>query len=337
MNKRKGVLVSVVITTYHNEKYLPRAIESVLRQSYPEIELIVVDDNPPESRERKATERVMQHYPQAIYLKHSENRNGAAARNTGICAASGEYIAFLDNDDVYFGGHIKKCAEILNRHPECGGVVCGVVKVREGICWERILPETGDFVKQLLFSETALGTGSNLFVRTELVREIGGFDESFLRHQDLEFAVRLYSEKQPFILQEVQIVKGMDGFSNTPDFDRFLAVKRHFMEKFQDKLAKLSEEEVKRYYAGQYSALLYSACVSGNRDKILWTVHRLRTYRNLKQKEILLLVLEKIHLFTMYEGFKRMVKKGKSGRLYREVAAGLASGDQKVLDDMMRG
>lgn len=337
MNRKRHVLVSVIITTYHNEEYLPRAIDSVLGQSYSEIELIVVDDNPPGSRSRQATERLMEGYPQAVYLRHPENRNGAAARNTGIHAATGEYIAFLDNDDVYFRGHIGKCVEILNQHPECGGVVCGVVKVREGICWDRILPVQGEFVKQLFFSETALGTGSNLFVRAELVKAIGGFDESFLRHQDVEFAVRIYSEKPPVILPEVQIVKGMDGFSNTPDFDRFLETKRHFSEKFQDKIEKLSEEESNRYYSSQYSALLYAACVSGQRDKILWTVQKLRNYRKLKKKEVLLLVLQRFHLFFLYERFKRMVKKKKSVKLCKEITANLDSLDQKILFDTMKG
>ena len=94
MEKKKKPLVSVIITTFNNVEYLPRAIESVLHQTYPEIELIVVDDNPPESEARQETEKVMERYPQALYLKHPENRNGAAARNTGIRSAGGEYIAF---------------------------------------------------------------------------------------------------------------------------------------------------------------------------------------------------------------------------------------------------
>ena len=226
MEKKKKPLVSVIITTFNNVEYLPRAIESVLHQTYPEIELIVVDDNPPESEARQETEKVMERYPQALYLKHPENRNGAAARNTGIRSAGGEYIAFLDNDDIYFGDHIRKCVDALEKNPEYGSVLCGVLKVRSGICWEVVLPPSGDMVKALFMSETALGTGSNLFARTHLIRKINGFDESFLRHQDIEFGVRLFSQSKVFRIREIQIVKAMDGFSNAPDFERFLKTKR---------------------------------------------------------------------------------------------------------------
>ena len=258
-------LVSVIITTYHNEKLLNRAVESVLHQTYERIELIVVDDNPPESNARKATEAVMEKYPQAVYLKHSENRNGAAARNTGIRAAKGEYIAFLDNDDVYFSGHVADCVNILEEHPEYGAVLCGVVKVGGGICWDLIPAVTGDAVKELFLRETALGTGSNIFVRTFLVKDIKGFDESFQRHQDVEFCIRLFSKCRTFGLPEVQIVKGMDGFSNIPDFERFLQTKKHFIAKFRGEIEALNEQEQKRYFSGQYSSLLYTACREGNR------------------------------------------------------------------------
>ena len=131
---KKQPLVSVIITTYHNEAYLSRAVKSVLHQTYPAVELIVVDDNQPGTDERRATEAVMEKYPRAVYLKHPENRNGAAARNTGIRAAKGKYIAFLDNDDIYFSTHIACCVRELEDHPDCGAVLCGVVKIRGGCC-----------------------------------------------------------------------------------------------------------------------------------------------------------------------------------------------------------
>ena len=71
---KKQPLVSVIITTYHNEAYLSRAVESVLHQTYPAVELIVVDDNQPGTDERRATEAVMEKYPRAVYLKTATER-----------------------------------------------------------------------------------------------------------------------------------------------------------------------------------------------------------------------------------------------------------------------
>ena len=312
-------------------------MESVLHQTYERIELIVVDDNPPESNARKATEAVMEKYPQAVYLKHSENRNGAAARNTGIRAAKGEYIAFLDNDDVYFSGHVADCVNILEEHPEYGAVLCGVVKVGGGICWDLIPAVTGDAVKELFLRETALGTGSNIFVRTFLVKDIKGFDESFQRHQDVEFCIRLFSKCRTFGLPEVQIVKGMDGFSNIPDFERFLQTKKHFIAKFRGEIEALNEQEQKRYFSGQYSSLLYTACREGNRKQIQWSVSELQKYRNLSGKEYLLVGLSKIHAFFVYEKIKRFIKWGKSGNIYRKVTKNLGEYDSLVFSDILKG
>lgn len=337
MKDKNNLLVSVIITTFHNEEYLSRAIESVLHQTYSDIEVIVVDDNPPNSESRRLTERIMQEYPQVIYIQHSENKNGAAARNTGIQAASGEYIAFLDNDDVYFRHHIASCVKALKEHGECIGVVCGVVKVRAGMCWDVIYPPEGDFVKSLLFSETVLGTGSNLFVKTEYVRRVNGFDESFLRHQDIEFGVRIFSEGSPWILKEIQMVKEMDGYSNTPNYDRFLKTKQHFWTKFQWMIKKMTEEEQKRFYAGQYSALLYSACKEGGKENIVKTIADLVSYRDLNRKERILVWLSRMHLFSFYEAIKKILKKIKSVQNYKKILHELDVYDIETLKNMLRG
>lgn len=337
MSKSAKALVSVIITTFHNEIYLPRAIESVLHQSYPEIELIVVDDNDPGSAARRETERVMQRYPQAVYLRHSENRNGAAARNTGIRAAKGQYIAFLDNDDLYFSDHIASCADALETHPEYGCVLCNVVKICEGLCWDLIRVPEGDMGKNLLFSETALGTGSNLFVRADIVRVIGGFDESFTRHQDVEFGLRLFDQCQGYCIEEVQIVKEMDGFSNRPDFVRFLKTKQHLWDKFRTKLNTLTEQERCRYFAGQYSALLYAACKGGNRQQMEWTVSQIKKFRPMNRKEQLLVLLSNMHLFSAYEGLKKAIKRKRSDQIREEIILGLTEQDRQIFMQALSG
>lgn len=323
-------LVSVIITTYRNETYLPRAIESVLHQTYPNIQLIVVDDNPPNSPARKATEAVMTRYPQAIYLRHSENRNGAAARNTGIAAATGKYIAFLDNDDIYCSDHIDACVRTLSKNPGHGSVVTGVVKICGGLCWERIDPPAEPLGEALLFRETALGTGSNLFLTADLVKSLGGFDTRFTRHQDVEFGLRYFEKDQPAVLPQVQIIKEMDGHSNAPDLTRFLQTKQLLWDTFRNRIDALPEEQRHRYFAGQYSALLYAACKTGNKEQIHTVSTQLQSHRPLNRKERTMVKLTQMGLFSTYETLKRQCKRLSSGKLRKQILSTLSPYDKEV-------
>ena len=99
-----GVEISVVIPSYNSRGGLARSVDSVLKQTFQNFEIIVVDDNNPGTDARRNTEAIMEAYqsnPKVRYLKHEKNKNGAAARNTGIRAAKGRYIAFLDDDDEW--------------------------------------------------------------------------------------------------------------------------------------------------------------------------------------------------------------------------------------------
>lgn len=114
MNNRKCnnlPLVSVVIPTFNRPQYLQRCIESIKNQTYKNIEIIVVDDNNPNTLERRETEKVLSLYKNnsnIIYLKHERNKNGSAARNTGWKFSKGEYITFVDDDDIIYSDKIQK-------------------------------------------------------------------------------------------------------------------------------------------------------------------------------------------------------------------------------------
>ena len=97
-------LVTIVIPTYKRPDQLKRVIDSCLSQTYSNVEIIVVDDNYPETEYRKATEKVMHLYnnKNIKYIKHDKNRNGSAARNTGLANATGKYITFVDDDDILY-------------------------------------------------------------------------------------------------------------------------------------------------------------------------------------------------------------------------------------------
>ncbi len=96
--------VSIVIPTYKRNETLRRAIKSALAQTYPAIEVIVVDDNPPQSAWRAEAEEIFAEFEsdgRLHIVQNEKNIGGAASRNAGILAASNEYVAFLDDDDEY--------------------------------------------------------------------------------------------------------------------------------------------------------------------------------------------------------------------------------------------
>ena len=105
-------LVSVVIPTYNCAHYLPAALESVLAQDYDPMEIIVVDDGSTDE-----TQAVLQRYPEVTCIRQA-NGGLSNARNTGINAARGEWIALLDADDIWPPGKLEEQMQILVAHPE---------------------------------------------------------------------------------------------------------------------------------------------------------------------------------------------------------------------------
>lgn len=110
-------LVSVIITTYKRSELLPRAIDSVLAQSYENIELLVVDDNDPGSEYRKATENLIttrySQEPKVRYIKMPKNSGSCPARAQGVFESKGEYINFLDDDDEFHPTKIEQQMKVF--------------------------------------------------------------------------------------------------------------------------------------------------------------------------------------------------------------------------------
>jgi GT2 family glycosyltransferase len=196
---------SVIVPTYNRGDALGRAIESVLRQELEDLELIVVDDCSTDD-----TESVVESYddPRVRYLRHETNRGGSAARNTGIEHASGEYVAFLDDDDEYHPLKLTRQVECLERRSdEWVAAYCDYTVVRENdspvdlfpsffLRWWRAdsvpHPEGGaELIPQVLSHAFPLGGASTLLVDGDALNELGGFDPEFPRHQDVEFLIRL--------------------------------------------------------------------------------------------------------------------------------------------------
>ncbi len=192
-------MVSVVITTCGRKpEILRRAVESVLRQTYSDWELIVVDDSPREYAFRDDVRRMVEETGEenrrVRYIPHEVNRGACAARNTGLAAAGGEYIAYLDDDDEWLPQklelQVRKAGEA---GPDTALIYCGSFVRVEGM--EETILKKRQYHRGSIFDtlilENYIGSTSFPLMRTECLREIGGFDVSMQSAQDADVWLRL--------------------------------------------------------------------------------------------------------------------------------------------------
>lgn len=184
-------LVSAVITTYNRPSYLQRAVRSVLEQTYDNIELIVVDDHSDTHASDVLSELDFTDLTDFQYVRHGQNRGANAARNTGIQLSSGEYIAFLDDDDRWAPKKIERQIDVfLNATENVGAVYTGLKKVTGNGVRETSPPAVeGDITKALLCNNV-VGSLSVIMTKADLAEEVS-LDERFPSWADLEWYVNL--------------------------------------------------------------------------------------------------------------------------------------------------
>jgi glycosyltransferase involved in cell wall biosynthesis len=180
--------VSVITPCYRDSATLERAIKSVLAQSYPAIEIIVVNDCSPESEE---IESIVARYPKLRYLCNDKNLGLAGSRNAGIAVASGDYIALLDADDEY---HPEKIAVQLAAAEAGVALTCGVIHVyADGRRTISKIAKHGLRIffkpEQIIYRNTLNGAG--LFIERDLLLANGCFDASLRSCEDFDLWLRL--------------------------------------------------------------------------------------------------------------------------------------------------
>lgn len=191
-------LVSVIIPSYGGDDDLKRCIDSVLAQTYNSFEVIVVDDNGLGTENQLKTELIMKQYEGndiVKYICHPKNINGSAARNTGVKNSCGEYIALLDDDDVFLPEKLEKQVESLSRQSDSfGACYCSHETFLAG---KKVGEEHANIEGKILYeflSHRVEIASSSLLIKRKVYEDLNGFDESFRRHQDWEFVGRLLSK-----------------------------------------------------------------------------------------------------------------------------------------------
>lgn len=185
--------VSVVIPTYNRAELLKKAVESLLSQSHQNIEIVIVDDCSTDHTSEVIGE-MKDHRIQ--YIKHPANKGGAAARNTGIAHAAGDYIGFLDSDDQWLPKKLEKQLEVFRKNSNIGVVYTGLSVVNETKVLREMMPMFKGNILTKLIQFNCIDTTSSILVKKELLDEIEGFDASFPSCQDWDLYIRLAQKTQ---------------------------------------------------------------------------------------------------------------------------------------------
>jgi glycosyltransferase involved in cell wall biosynthesis len=237
--------VSIVLPVFDRVGSIRAAVESVLRQTYADFELLVVDDG--------STDGSMQALlgvsdPRLKLLANPRNMGAGAARNTGIRAARAEWVAFQDSDDEWLPQKLEKqMARLSTTGPECVAVYCGMAVVGEveqtgpRRTQVRYIPDStihdveGDILSTLLL--TSLASTQTLVARRTSLQACGGFDETMPALEDWECAIRLARIGTFAFVDEPLVMQRFSANSITRHRDRRLAAREKIIEKNLDLLS----------------------------------------------------------------------------------------------------
>ena len=268
--------VSVLIPTYGGGQYLRRTIDSVLAQTYPHFEVIVIDDNGVGTENQKKTQAVMEQYKdesRVIYICHEVNRNGSAARNTGFARSKGDYICLLDDDDEFTPEKLERQVAGLEQHPECGLTYCSREMYVNGkrTSVKQALP-SDDFFFDLVTHRRGISSGT-LMVRRSVWEALGGFDETFLRHQDYEFTARVAAAYPILPLDFIGLKKYMLGRNMAAVPKKVFPIKKQYMATVEPLMSHFNTKQRRKVIEANYLSLAMKAFFSGD-IKTWWNIYR---------------------------------------------------------------
>ncbi len=225
-----GSLVSAIVIFLNGETYLKEAIESIFAQTYEHWELLLVDDGSTDLSTAIAQQYALQYPAKVQFLQHEghQNRGMSATRNLGIANSRGEFIAFLDADDVWLPHKLERQVAAFEHCPQAGMVANPTkywyswtgnavdqtrdclrkIGVPSNVCYD---PPT--LLSRLLRKEVNAPATCGVLIRRSVIEQIGGFEESFRGlFEDRVFFSKVYLEFPVFVISEC-----LDWYRQHPD------------------------------------------------------------------------------------------------------------------------
>lgn len=195
-------LVSVVIPTFNRKEMVVRAIESVLQQSYPNFELIVIDDGSTDG-----TEEIVNNYfsDKRFNYYYQQNKGQSAARNFGIDKSRGELIALLDSDNFWVTDKLEKQIEFYNNNRNYDIMFSEIFLVDKNgniLNKKKSHRFSGNILNKLLYSNFV--TNNTVLINRKCFEEMGGFDEDLRYAEDYDLWLR-FSTRYQFIYHPIEV------------------------------------------------------------------------------------------------------------------------------------
>ncbi len=270
--------VSVIIPNYNYEKFISATIESVLSQTYRNIEIIVVDDG---SRDNSL--EILKNFGDKIRVVSQENEGVSAARNHGVSLSEGDLIGFLDADDIWLPEKLERQIEKFNADTEVGLVHCSMTLIdldNEPI-GENSNGQEGWVSEEFLLFErgVVVGAGSTALVKRQVFDEVGGFDLRLSTAADWDFCYQVSRKyKLGFVAEPLVLYlihgSNMHGNVKAMEHDMLLGFEKAFTEKSAD-----LQDIRKKCYANLYMMLAGSYYQTGNYSKC-WEMARKSLQKN---------------------------------------------------------
>lgn len=206
-------MVSVIIPTYNREKDVEKAICSVLKQTYQDFEIIIVDDRSTDGTEN-IIKQYLKKYKNIKYIKNERNGGPANARNVGIMNANGEYIAFLDSDDVWLECHLQESLDAMKKYganagfaywyemqngetfksDELSNLENKILEAeKEGVCTRNtdVVIFHNKYFEYNILKPTFFYHINTVILERQLVDKIGLFNETLKSSEDIDFIYRI--------------------------------------------------------------------------------------------------------------------------------------------------
>lgn len=219
--------VSIVIPTYNRPDLLRRAIDSALNQTYPNLEVIVVDDHSDND-----LNQLQEEYPTVTFYRNETNRGGCYSRNRGIEVSAGDFINFLDDDDELYPDKVALQIEKFEQSedPNLGFVTAHVEDNRSGSKIIKRNAVRGDVHKQLLWRFAISGIES-LLIKKECLLEAGGFDNNLKSSQEYDLMIRLSETYSVDYVDKVLSKQHRSRDQISLNFDKKIAGARYLFRK----------------------------------------------------------------------------------------------------------